>query len=100
MQGRKRSFEERLNAHPHLRERVDQLLAIVEDAEGDIDKADEAERHVIEELRRLGLEVLENWAVAEEKQKVGDLQKDSTRKVTGHGKKTLLAHNIRASRGF
>ena len=35
MQDRKRSFEERINAHPHLRERVDQLLAIVEDAEGD-----------------------------------------------------------------
>jgi hypothetical protein len=87
MQSRKRSFEERLNAHPHLRERVDQLLAIVEDAEGDIDKADEAERRVIEELRRLGQEVLEGWAVAKEKQKVLDLQRESTRKVTGHGKK-------------
>ena len=64
---RKRSLEERLNAHHHFRERVDQLLGIVEDTEGDIEKADEAERRVIEELRRLGQEVLQDWAVSKEK---------------------------------
>jgi hypothetical protein len=87
MHERKRSLEERLNAHPHLRERVDQILAIVEDAQGDIDKADEAERRVIEQLRKLGQEVLQDWAVGKEEQKVEQLQADATRKVTGHGKK-------------
>jgi len=87
MHGQKRSLEERLNAHPHLRERVDQLLGIVEDTEGDLEKADEAERRVIEELRRLGQEVLQDWAVSKEKQKVEELRNASDRKVAGHGKK-------------
>jgi hypothetical protein len=34
---------QRLKAHPHLCERIEQLLAIVEDGAGDIDNADEAE---------------------------------------------------------
>ena len=87
MHDQEHSFEERLNAHPHLRARVYQLLGIVEDAEGDIDKADEAERRVIEELRRLGQEVLQDWAIAKEKQKVRELKSASDQKFTGHGKK-------------
>jgi hypothetical protein len=81
------SLEERLKAHPHLRERFEQLLAIVEDAAGDIDKADEAERRVIEELRRLGQEALQGWAFRKETQKVKELHSDKERKITGHGKK-------------
>ena len=87
MHDRKRSLEERLNAHPHLRDRIDQLLGIVEDSEGKIDKADEAEQRVIDELRRLGQEVLEDWAAGKEKQKVEELKSVSDRKVAGHGKK-------------
>jgi hypothetical protein len=87
MRDRKDSLEKRLNAHPHLRERIEQLLDVVEDAAGDVDKADEAERRFIEELRRLGHEALQGWAVGKETQKVKDLQSDNDRKVTGHGKK-------------
>jgi hypothetical protein len=87
MHDRKRSLEERLSTHPHLRERIEQLLGIVEDAAGDIDKADEAERRVIEELRRLGQEALHGWALGKETQKVKELHSDKDRKVRGHGKK-------------
>lgn len=52
----------RLNKHPQLRGRVERLVEIVEDAGDDLRKADEAERCVIEEVRRLGQEVLEGWA--------------------------------------
>jgi hypothetical protein len=45
---------ERLNAHPHLRGRIESLVQVIEGAEGDLRKADEAERRVIEEVRRLG----------------------------------------------
>ena len=38
------------------------LLGVVEDAEGDLEKADAAERRVIEELRQMGNEVLTEWA--------------------------------------
>jgi hypothetical protein len=61
------SLEKRLNKHPHLKNRIEQLLKIVEDAEGDLEKADEAERRVIEELRKMGNEVLHDWAVNKER---------------------------------
>jgi hypothetical protein len=53
---------QRINRHPLLRARVESLLGVVEDAEGDLEKADAAERRVIEELRQMGNEVLTEWA--------------------------------------
>lgn len=52
----------RLEKHPQLRARVEQLLDLCEDRAGDLRVADEAEQRVIEELRVLGHEVLEDWA--------------------------------------
>jgi hypothetical protein len=60
------SLEERLTAHPQLRERIEALLAIVEDTHGDVKQADEAERRVIAEVRRLGNEALCRWAAQQE----------------------------------
>lgn len=40
-----------MNAHPLLRDRMEMLLRVVENAAGDVEKADEAERLVIEEIR-------------------------------------------------
>jgi len=37
------SLDERLSAHPQLKERVEALLAIVEDSTADVQQADEAE---------------------------------------------------------
>jgi histidinol dehydrogenase len=60
------SLDERLMAHPQLKERLEALLAIVEDTNADVQQADEAERRVIEELRRLGTEALRSWAAQQE----------------------------------
>jgi hypothetical protein len=60
------SLDERLSAHPQLKERLEALLAIVEDTNVDVQQADEAERRVIEELRRLGKEALRSWAAQQE----------------------------------
>ena len=38
----KQSLEERLKNHPYLRERFEAMLEIVEVAEGDVERADEA----------------------------------------------------------
>ena len=56
------TFLHRLNSHPLLRRRVESLLEVVEDASGDLEKADAAERRVIEELRQMGNEALTVWA--------------------------------------
>jgi hypothetical protein len=55
-------FINRLNQHPELRERMESLLNVVENAAGNCTKADDAEQHVIEELRKMGNEALHSWA--------------------------------------
>ena len=53
---------ELLNRHPELKQRVRALADIAEDADGDLVRADEAERRVIEAVRRIGQETLHSWA--------------------------------------
>lgn len=60
------SLEERLSGYPQLKERIEALLAIVEDPTAAVTRADEAERQVIAEVRRLGHEALCSWAVPQE----------------------------------
>ena len=67
------SFDGRLSKHPHLRERFESILAIVEDTAGNIDLADEAERLAIIEVRQLGAEMLHEWARTKESQKSMEL---------------------------
>jgi hypothetical protein len=89
MDDRKYSLDERLKSYPELRNRFYRILSIVEDSEEEIDKADEAEERVIEELRRLGQEVLQDWAVSKERQKVEKVKRTSNPKVSRHGKKNF-----------
>lgn len=56
------SLEERLSRHPDLKRKIESLLLVVEDAEGDLVKANEAEQRVIEEIRQLGQTALQEWA--------------------------------------
>lgn len=51
-----------LKRYPQLKNRITHLMAVVEDAAGDLAQADAAERRVIEEIRRLGQESLQAWA--------------------------------------
>ena len=89
MEDRKRTLKERFKAHPHLHDRVYHILSVVEDSERKIDKVDEAEERVIEELRQLGQEVLENWAMNKEKRKGEELESALNREVKRHFKKNF-----------
>jgi uncharacterized NAD(P)/FAD-binding protein YdhS len=51
-----------LNAHPQIKRRIASLLAAVEDAGGDLKKADAAEMRMIDEMRRMGQEAMQAWA--------------------------------------
>ena len=65
MESTKVSDEEilrRLHRHPQIRSRVAELLAVVEDSNGDLRLADDAEDRLIEEMRRLGQEAMQSWA--------------------------------------
>jgi hypothetical protein len=83
---KKRSLEERLQGNPALRNRLESILDIAENVNGEFKTADEAEERAIEELRRLGNELLQEWAINQEKKAVEDLVKQTERPV-GHGKK-------------
>jgi len=65
----KRSIEERLKEHPNLMERLHALADVVENAGNDWEKADDAERCVLEEVRQIGHEVLQGWAKRQQRKK-------------------------------
>jgi hypothetical protein len=58
----KASLGERLREYPKLKAKMERLLGIIENAGRDIEKAAEAERRIIEELRQMRNEVLHGWA--------------------------------------
>jgi hypothetical protein len=69
-----KSLEDRLK-ELGLLDRIERLVALVEDAEGDVEKADEAERRLIEELRQMGNEALHSWAGRKAEQKAEDVRR-------------------------
>jgi hypothetical protein len=58
----KRSLEESLREPPELRARFEQMLDLVENSAGDCVRADEAELRLLEQVRGLGRELLQDWA--------------------------------------
>jgi hypothetical protein len=59
------NLEARLNRHPDLKDKIMALLSVVENAEGDIVKANAAEERVIEEIRQIGQTALQAWATGQ-----------------------------------
>lgn len=80
------NFVDRLNQHPKLRARMESLLNVVENAEGNCIRADDAERYVIEALRKMGNDALHCWGDKAAINSVKQL-KGKEIKLQGHGKK-------------
>jgi hypothetical protein len=59
---RTQSIDERLRQYPQLQQRIEELLDVVDNSNGDAAKADEAEELLFEELRRMGHDALTAWA--------------------------------------
>ena len=70
-QERRKSLPERLQQHPKLWARIEQMLDLVEGSEQEIIKAAEAERLVGEQLQQLGQETLQAWAQERHDRQVG-----------------------------
>jgi hypothetical protein len=64
-----RDLIRRLREYPELKAKMEAMLAIIENAGGDVEKAAEAERRVIEEMRQMGSEVLHSWARRQQQKK-------------------------------
>ena len=78
-------FTERLKKYPYLKSRIEAVLDIVESKRG-IDRADEAEELLIEEMRHLGKEALQDWAVGKAKEKAVELN-EKEEGINVHSKK-------------
>ena len=92
------NFVECLNQQPKLRERMESLLNVVENVTGDGTRAGDAERYVIEELRKMGNDALHCWG---DKAAINSSEqlKEEQSKLQGHGKKSLLVFHLRRNRG-
>jgi len=80
------TLEERLKQYPELKAKIETMLGIIENSGGDIEKAAEAERRIIEELRHLGNEVLQGWARRQQEKK--EQEYNAKPGVNRKGKKT------------
>ena len=70
------NLEERLNRHPELKAKIESLLSVVENAQGNLSKANEAEQRVIEEIRQLGQAALQGWATRQNQAQSHSFVKD------------------------
>ena len=79
----------RLNANPQIKSRIASMLAVVEDAGGDLKEADAAEMRLIKEIRRMGQEALQAWAdrqvqkTEQELRQAGQVQREGKKNSTG-----------------
>ena len=80
------SLEERLLAHPQLKQRIEALLNVVENSAIDLETADLAEERVIEEVRQMGKLALTSWAERQH-QKQLELLRSAHPQVRQHLKK-------------
>jgi hypothetical protein len=80
---------ERLEKHPHLRDRVEAILNIAENTTGELERADDAEMKAIEEMRKLGSELLQAWAINQETKKNSQAVEGNTQLIR-HSKKNSI----------
>lgn len=80
------SLVERLEKYPHLRDRFEAILNVVENTTGELEKADDAEMKAIEEVRKLGSELLQTWASNQEIRKSSQAAEENPQLIR-HSKK-------------
>lgn len=86
---RAEELAERLNRHPEFRDKVEELLDVVDNESGNANKADDAEDLICAELREMGQRALQDWAerkherVVAESENRNELSKKEKRGSTG-----------------
>src|SRR5271155_3329126 len=86
-----------LEKHPDLRDRFASIVSAVENSEGNLKEADTAEERILEEMRHLGREAMQEWA--ERQVEVTEQEIRQQPQMHRQGKKTPLAYETRRYRG-
>jgi hypothetical protein len=76
---------ERLDRHPEFRDKVEELLDIMDNKSGTANKADDAEDLIWEELRQIGQRALQDWAERKHERVVSE--SENRRELTKKQKK-------------
>ena len=73
---------EQLDRHPEFRDKVRELLEIINNKSGNANKADDAEDLIWEELREMGRRAMQDWAERKHERVVGesDTRKELSKK--------------------
>jgi hypothetical protein len=59
---RTEELAEQMNRHPEFRDKVKEMLDIMDNKSGEANKADDAEDLIWEELRQMGQRAMQDWA--------------------------------------
>lgn len=81
----------KINSHPSIRKRVEEILNIAENTSGELITAQQAEEKAIEEIRKLGQEVLKEWAESQHHKAV-ETAKNKHSKAKEHVKKNSIGN--------
>jgi hypothetical protein len=85
-----KALVEKLEKHPKLLARMEELILIVEgEDEKEIQRADDAEEAVIANLRNFGKELLQEWSSTQE-QRLSSKTKEKTPNLKVHSKKNCI----------
>jgi hypothetical protein len=84
-------FLEKLNSTPALRKRFEEILNIAQNTSGELITADEAEGKAIEEIQKLGQEILQEWAVKQHEKAVHMIKQENP-KSRKHEKKNSIGN--------
>jgi hypothetical protein len=74
---RTKRLAEELREYPLVRAQVEVILKLVRSGEGPIRKADDVEKLLVPEVRKLGQTAMQEWALGAEEQSAAQLQRDS-----------------------
>ncbi len=85
-----KSIEERLEAHPELKEH---MLALLDLAESGLRRADDVEEELIEKVKGLGQQVMQDWAERGE-QMADQSIRESEENVVSNGKKNSTGKRV------
>jgi len=86
---------EQLDRYPEFRDKVRELLEIINNKSGKANKADDAEDLIWEELHEMGRRAMQDWAERKHERVVGE--SDSRKELSKKQKRALLAHDARAN---
>ena len=78
----------RLEKHPNIVARMNAMLDIAENTSGTVELARDAEYMIVNEIRKMGNEMLTTWGKCQEIKKSEDYKESTNAKK--HGKKKLI----------